>query len=88
MVSDFHRNLIKGGIYIYPSTSKNPNGKLRLLYECNPMALLTEQAGGKASDGYNRILDIQPTELHQRVPFFCGSINMMEKAEEFMRNAK
>ena len=52
------------------------------------MALLTEQAGGKASDGYNRILDIQPTELHQRVPFFCGSINMMEKAEEFMRNAK
>ena len=88
MVSDFHRNLIKGGIYIYPSTSKNPEGKLRLLYECNPMAYLTEQAGGKASDGYTRILDIQPTELHQRVPFFCGSVNMMEKAEEFMRNAK
>ena len=88
MVSDFHRNLIKGGIYIYPSTSKNPDGKLRLLYECNPMAYLTEQAGGKASDGYTRILDIQPTELHQRVPFFCGSVNMMEKAEEFMRNAK
>jgi|TARA_R100000479_G_scaffold28896_1_gene11251 fructose-1,6-bisphosphatase I len=88
MVSDFHRNLIKGGIYIYPNTSKNPDGKLRLLYECNPMAYLTEQAGGKASDGYTRILDIQPTELHQRVPFFCGSVNMMEKAEEFMRNAK
>jgi len=87
MVSDFHRNLIKGGIYIYPSTSKNPDGKLRLLYECNPMAYLTEQAGGKASDGYTRILDIQPTELHQRVPFFCGSVNMMEKAEEFMREA-
>ncbi|PVW15337.1 class 1 fructose-bisphosphatase [Marixanthomonas spongiae] len=88
MVSDFHRNLIKGGIYIYPSTSKNPDGKLRLLYECNPMALLTEQAGGKASDGFNRILDIEPTKLHQRVPFFCGSVNMMEKAEEFMKNAK
>ena len=88
MVSDFHRNLIKGGIYIYPSTSKNPDGKLRLLYECNPMAYLTEQAGGKASDGYKRILDIEPTKLHQRVPFFCGSVNMMEKAEEFMRNAK
>ena len=87
MVSDFHRNLIKGGIYIYPNTSKNPDGKLRLLYECNPMAYLTEQAGGKASDGYTRILDIQPTKLHQRVPFFCGSVNMMEKAEEFMRNA-
>ena len=88
MVSDFHRNLIKGGIYIYPSTSKNPDGKLRLLYECNPMAYLTEQAGGKASDGYTRILDIQPTELHQRVPFFCGSVNMMGKAEEFMRDAQ
>jgi fructose-1,6-bisphosphatase I len=85
LVSDFHRNMIKGGIYIYPSTSKNPNGKLRLLYECNPMALLTEQAGGKASDGYNRILEIEPTELHQRTPFFCGSKKMVEKAEKFMR---
>ena len=85
LVSDFHRNMIKGGIYIYPSTSKNPKGKLRLLYECNPMALLTEQAGGKASDGYNRILEIEPTELHQRTPFFCGSKKMVEKAEEFMR---
>lgn len=85
LVSDFHRNMIKGGIYIYPSTSKNPNGKLRLLYECNPIALLTEQAGGKASDGYNRILEIEPTELHQRTPFFCGSKKMVEKAEKFMR---
>ncbi len=84
LVSDFHRNMIKGGIYIYPNTSKNPMGKLRLLYECNPMALLTEQAGGKASDGYRRILDIEPTELHQRTPFFCGSTKMVEKAEEFM----
>ena len=88
LVSDFHRNMIKGGIYIYPSTSQSPNGKLRLLYECNPMAFLTEQAGGKCSDGFNRVLEIEPTELHQRVPFFCGSSEMVEKAEEFMQNAK
>lgn len=88
LVSDFHRNMIKGGIYIYPSTSKNPNGKLRLLYECNPMAMLAEQAGGKASDGFRRILEIQPTELHQRVPFICGTTSMVEKAEEFMRKAQ
>jgi len=85
LVSDFHRNMIKGGIYIYPSTSKNPEGKLRLLYECNPMAFIAEQANGKASDGFTRILDIQPTELHQRVPFICGSKSMVEKAEEFMQ---
>ena len=85
LVSDFHRNMIKGGIYMYPQSSKNPKGKLRLLYECNPMAFLAEQANGKASDGFNRILDIQPTELHERVPFICGSKNMVEKAEEFMR---
>ena len=87
LVSDFHRNMIKGGIYIYPSTSQSPKGKLRLLYECNPMALLAEQAGGKASDGYRRILEIEPTELHQRVPFFCGSAAMVTKAEEFMAKA-
>ncbi|WP_426432109.1 class 1 fructose-bisphosphatase [Winogradskyella sp. HB-48] len=87
LVSDFHRNMIKGGIYMYPKSSKASNGKLRLLYECNPMAFLAEQANGKASDGFNRILEIQPTELHQRVPFICGSKNMVEKAEEFMRNA-
>ncbi len=84
LVSDLHRNMIKGGIYIYPTSSKSPSGKLRLLYECNPMAFIVEQAGGKASDGLGRILEIQPTELHQRVPFFCGSLNMVEKAEEFM----
>ena len=88
LVSDFHRNMIKGGIYMYPKSSKASNGKLRLLYECNPMAFLAEQANGKASDGFNRILDIQPTELHQRVPFICGSKNMVEKAEEFMRAAE
>ena len=85
LVSDFHRNMIKGGIYIYPSYANAPHGKLRLLYECNPMAFLAEQAGGKASDGFTRILEIEPTELHQRVPFFCGSTKMVEKAEEFMR---
>ncbi|MCT4697652.1 class 1 fructose-bisphosphatase [Tenacibaculum haliotis] len=84
LVTDFHRNMIKGGIYIYPSTTITPNGKLRLLYECNPMAFICEQAGGKASDGFTRIMDINPTELHQRVPFFCGSKQMVEKAEEFM----
>src|SRR5690554_327457 len=87
LVSDFHRNMIKGGIYLYPKSSKTQNGKLRLLYECNPMAFLAEEANGKASDGFTRILDIEPTELHQRVPFICGSKNMVEKAEEFMRNA-
>jgi fructose-1,6-bisphosphatase I len=84
LVSDFHRNLIKGGIYIYPKSSLNSNGKLRLLYECNPMAFLAEQAGGRASDGYRRILEIEPGELHERVPFFCGSPKMVEKAEECM----
>ncbi|WP_072765360.1 class 1 fructose-bisphosphatase [Arenibacter nanhaiticus] len=85
LVSDFHRNMIKGGIYIYPKSSVASEGKLRLLYECNPMAYLAEQANGKASDGFRPILDIQPTELHQRVPFFCGSSKMVEKAEEFMQ---
>ncbi|WP_047047373.1 class 1 fructose-bisphosphatase [Vibrio mexicanus] len=88
LVSDFHRNLLKGGIYLYPSTQSHPNGKLRLLYECNPMAFLIEQAGGLASDGENRILDLEPTELHQRVPFFCGSKNMVLKVEEFMEKHK
>ena len=88
LVSDIHRNMIKGGIYIYPTSSKAQKGKLRLLYECNPMAFIAEQAGGKASDGYSRIMEIQPTELHERVPFFCGSYNMVEKAEEFMKDSK
>ncbi|MEE1885826.1 class 1 fructose-bisphosphatase [Pedobacter flavus] len=84
MVADIHRNLIKGGIYMYPTTSSSPNGKLRLLYECNPMAFIVEQAGGKATDGRNRILDLTPTELHQRTSIFIGSKKMVEKAEEFM----
>ena len=84
LVSDFHRNMIKGGIYMYPTSSKAPQGKLRLLYECNPFAFLAEQAGGKATDGYRRILEIKPGELHQRVPFFAGSKNMVSKLEEHM----
>lgn len=85
LVSDFHRNLLKGGIYLYPSTATHPQGKLRLLYECNPVAFLAEQAGGKASDGKNRILDIQPEKLHQRSPFFVGTESMVNDAERFMR---
>ncbi len=88
LVSDFHRNMIKGGIYIYPSATSYPNGKLRLLYECNPIAFLAEQAGGLATDGCRRILDIEPTELHQRVPFFVGSKNMVEEAMDFIGQYK
>ncbi|MCB0482967.1 MAG: fructose-1,6-bisphosphatase, partial [Flavobacteriales bacterium] len=80
LVADFHRNLLKGGIYIYPATAKSPSGKLRLLYECNPMALLVEQAGGKASDGTTDTLDIAPEKLHQRCPFYVGSSEMVDEA--------
>lgn len=88
LVSDFHRNMLKGGIYIYPNATNYPNGKLRLLYEGNPMAFLAEQAGGLATDGYNRILDIIPTALHQRIPLFVGSREMVEKAQDFMNEFK
>ncbi len=84
MVADFHRNLLKGGVFIYPSSYGAPSGKLRLIYECNPLSYLIEQAGGKATDGYNRILDLPVTHLHQRTPIFIGSPKMVEKAEEFM----
>ncbi len=84
LVADFHRNLVKGGIYIYPGTNKDPNGKLRLLYECSPLAFIIEQAGGKASDGKKRIMEIHPHELHQRVPLFIGSKKMVEQAEDFV----
>lgn len=80
LVADFHRNLLKGGIYIYPSTAKAPHGKLRLMYECNALAMIAEQAGGKATDGQRRILDIEPESLHQRVPFYVGSKKMVEEA--------
>lgn len=80
LVADFHRNLIKGGIYIYPTVPSAPEGRLRLLYECNPLAFIAEQAGGLATDGKQRILDIEPTTLHQRVGFYIGSKLMVEKA--------
>lgn len=84
LVADFHRNLLKGGIYLYPANSKAEHGKLRLLYECNALAYIAEQAGGSATDGMgNRVLDITPAELHQRTPFFIGSREMVEQAEAF-----
>lgn len=89
LVADFHRNLMKGGIFMYPKTASAPTGKLRLLYECNPIAFLAEQAGGLATDGLgNRILDIEPTDIHQRVPFYTGSKDMVLRAEEFMEEYK
>jgi len=84
MVADLHRTLIKGGIFIYPGDQKNPKGKLRLQYECNPMSFIIEAAGGASSDGHQRVLDIQPDELHQRVPIFIGSKHMVNKALEFV----
>ena len=86
LVADFHRNMLLGGVYLYPTGTTSPKGKLRLLYECNPMAFITEQAGGKCTDGFNRILELQPQELHERVPFFCGNRKMVEKAEEFLKD--
>jgi fructose-1,6-bisphosphatase I len=85
MVADVHRNMVRGGVFLYPGTTKNKKGKLRLLYECNPVAFLAEQAGGKASNGFRRILDIQPTMLHERSPLFVGPTYMVEKAEQLMK---
>ncbi|MEO7213949.1 class 1 fructose-bisphosphatase [Mucilaginibacter sp.] len=87
MVADIHRNLIKGGIFIYPYTAATPSGKLRLVYECNPMAFIIEQAGGRATNGDKRILTMEVEELHQRTPVFIGSKNMVIHAEEFMKEA-
>lgn len=84
LVADFHRNLIKGGIFLYPETEKNPDGKLRLVYECNPIAFIAEQAGGKATNGKQRILEIKPDSFHQRTPFYTGSRMMVGKVEEFL----
>jgi len=88
LVADFHRNLLKGGIYIYPSTHKNPTGKLRLLYEANALAFIIEQAGGSASNGKDRILNLLPESLHQRTPLIIGSRNLVEKAELFITGQK
>jgi len=83
-VADIHRNLINGGVYIYPSTTKSPNGKLRLLYECNPLAFIIEQAGGKATTGVRRIMEVPIKELHQRTPLVLGSSSMVDKVMEFI----
>ncbi len=85
MVADFHRNLLKGGIFIYPPTEKAPNGKLRLLYECNPMSFIMEQAGGLAHTGNERVLDVVPTNLHQRVPIYMGSKKMVEQLLDLLK---
>ncbi len=85
MVADIHRNLLYGGIFMYPSDSRNPNGKLRLMYECNPMAFIVEQAGGRASTGKQRMLEVQPTSLHQRIPIIIGSEDDVLLAEKFIR---
>jgi len=85
LVSDFHRNLLMGGIFLYPPNDKMAKGKLRLVYECNPIAFIAEQAGGEASDGSRRIMDVEPGSLHQRSPFYAGSKNMVHKIEEFLR---
>jgi fructose-1,6-bisphosphatase I len=85
MVADVHRNLIKGGVFLYPDSKESPKGKLRLMYECNPMAFLQEQAGGTASNGKHRILEIEPTELHQRTPIYIGSKNLVEKVVECVK---
>src|SRR3712207_4382791 len=84
LVADFHRNLLGGGLFAYPANRKSPNGKLRLLYEANPLAFIVEQAGGAASDGRRRVLDIQPTELHQRTPLYIGSRNDVEIARAML----
>lgn len=85
LVSDFHRNLLCGGVYLYPGTPDKPAGKLRLTYEAQPLAFIAAQAGGYASDGLGDVLNLQPTSLHQRVPFFVGNRDLVERAEAFLR---
>ncbi len=87
LVSDFHRNLLMGGVFLYPQNANVPEGKLRLVYECNPVAFIAEQAGGSASDGQVRILDKIPKSLHQRSPFYAGSMNMVNRIEEFLSHS-
>ncbi|MGB9696259.1 MAG: class 1 fructose-bisphosphatase [Ignavibacteria bacterium] len=84
LVADFHRNLLYGGVFLYPADSKNKNGKLRLMYEANPLAFIIEQAGGRATDGSHRILEIQPKDLHQRTPLFIGSEEEVKLVERFI----
>lgn len=84
LVSDFHRNMLKGGIFLYPESESYPSGKLRLVYECNPMSFIAEHAGGKGSNGYSNILNIKPELLHQKVPYYVGSTEMVKKVEKFI----
>jgi fructose-1,6-bisphosphatase I len=86
LVADFHRNLIYGGIFMYPADAKNKNGKLRLMYEANPLSFIVEQAGGRSSDGSKRILEVKPESLHQRTPLFIGSKHDVMLVEEFLKN--
>ena len=88
MVADIHRNMLYGGIFIYPSDKRNPNGKLRLMYECNPMAFIVEAAGGRATDGIKRVLEIKPDSLHQRTPIYVGSEEDVLLVEKFLREAR
>ncbi|HTP13081.1 MAG TPA: class 1 fructose-bisphosphatase [Bacteroidota bacterium] len=88
MIADIHRTLLYGGIFMYPGDTRHPDGKLRLMYECNPVAFIIEQAGGKASDGYKRMLDIQPKSLHQRIPMIAGSEEDVTIAEEFVQGKR
>jgi fructose-1,6-bisphosphatase I len=88
LVADFHRTLLRGGVFLYPPTDKNPEGKLRLLYEANPVAFIAEQAGGCATAGTQRVLEIQPTEIHQRTPLIVGGKSEMKAFEEFVQPTK
>jgi fructose-1,6-bisphosphatase I len=88
LVADFHRNLLYGGIFLYPADKKSPKGKLRVLYEANPLSFIVEHAGGAASNGQQRILDIQPADLHQRTPLIIGSYDAVKEAEEFLQGKK
>lgn len=84
MVADLHRTLIKGGIFIYPHSKRYPNGKLRLMYECNPLSFIIEQAGGMATDGHQRIMEIEPTAIHQQTPIYIGSKENVSHVMDFL----
>jgi fructose-1,6-bisphosphatase I len=88
LVADFHRTLLRGGVFLYPPPRSNPEGKLRLLYEANPVAFIAEQAGGVASDGQRRVLEVQPTDIHQRTPLIVGSKSEMEEFGRFVQPAE
>lgn len=88
MIADIHRSMLKGGIFLYPSSWDHKEGKIRLMYECNPLSFIVEQAGGKASTGYKRVMEIEPEQIHQRIPIVIGSKNMVDTVEDFMQKYK